>query len=555
MTRSIATSSVDGVETIAIGSPHSPRLRALLLAGSLAVIGLAAWDLSVPGLYYDETLFCNAALGGPRDGFVDLRWRGVPILLMQYIGALKAWLYYPLFRLVPVNPWTVRLPSILAGVAGGWLLVAACGRLSGWRAALFAIPLVLLDPAMLMHSRLDWGPTALMFLFRGLALFGIATWWQNGTPAGLWLLVAAGALGLFDKLNFLWIFAAAVVAMVVVAPRKCRSYATLHPVTAATQSMMIVALLGAGLWRAIGIVKVGLGPVDEPWAVRFQRAWVLLRHAVVGDGPLRVVGADGVEPARWMLPAYGLLLTVCIVCLTVGWRRMRLAPWAFTAVFALLVVAGFVATKSATGPHHAAVVAGLPGLLLAPLLATCLGRESGRGPERPLLMATLLAVGVIAGSMIATSVASIQAFAHPGNLLWDPARNRLAEFADTHPTGLFRTADWGLGTQLIGLTEGHVDVNDHWPDFTNPASARRALLTRPADRDLVILAHAPGAEVFPDAQRGLEAALRELGLVAEEVEVLPAADGRPLIRILRIPRPSGGGDGTPPTGASGPGPT
>jgi hypothetical protein len=534
----------------AAGGRRSRRLRAILLAASLAAVGLAAWNLAVPGLYYDETLFCNAALGGPTDGFVALRWQGVPILLMQYIGALKAWLYYPLFRLAPVNPWTVRLPAILAGVAGGCLLVAACGRLAGWRAALFALPLVLFDPALLMHSRLDWGPTALMFLFRGLALFGIADWWRRGTPGGLWLFVAAAALGLFDKLNFLWVFAAAPVAMVAAAPQKCRGYAERHPGACAGQALAIVGLLATGLWRARQIVRAGgIEPAGQSWSYRLHVAWNLLEHTLVGDGPLRVVGGDGVEPARWMLPAYGVAAAVAFIGLVLGWRlrRLRRRAWLFTVVFTLLVAAAFAATKSATGPHHAAVIAGLPGLVLAPLLAACLPRR-GRAVESASAVAALAATAILAGSMLVTSLASIRAFERPGNRAWDPAHNRLAEFADAHPCALFRTADWGLGNQLLGLTEGQATVNDNWPEFTSPASARRALLGRPADRELYIVAYAPGEEIFPAGWRGLAAELESLRLVPEEVAVLPAIEGRPLIRILKIPRPAAAESAPAPAG-------
>ena len=513
--------------------------RAWLAGAALAATVLAGWNLAVPGLYYDEALFCNAALGAPSDTFVALRWRGIPVLLMDYIGALKAWLYFPIFCVTPVNPWTVRIPAILAGVAGGVLLVAACRRLCGRAAAAFATPLVLLDPGLLMHSRLDWGPTALMFLCRGMCVYGIAIWWRRGTPGGLWLTVGAGALGLFDKLNFLWIFAAAAIALIVAARDKCRAYAQRHPVAAGGQAVAVVILLVAGLWRARGIVNAGLGPSGQSWSDRSHVAWFLLWHAVVGDGPLQFVGTNGVEPARWMVPAYWLLVAVSLACLIAGRRRFAVRPWLFVLLFTLLVAGAFAATKSATGPHHSAVIAGLPGLVLAPLLAAGAARGAGvRMVEKPLAIIALAVTAVMAGCMVATSVTSIRTFARPGNRAWDPAHNRLAEFAEAHSAAVFRTADWGIGTQIIGLTEGRVQVDDNWPQFATAASAVQALQARPRDRDLYVVVHAAGGEVFPAARRGLDQALGELGLVPTEVARLTGIDGRPLILILQIPRPA-----------------
>ena len=77
-----------------------PDLWVATLALTAVVIG--CWNLAMPGLQYDETLFCNAALGGPTDAFVCQRVYGVPILLMPYLGALKAWIYAPIFATLPV---------------------------------------------------------------------------------------------------------------------------------------------------------------------------------------------------------------------------------------------------------------------------------------------------------------------------------------------------------------------------------------------------------------------------------------------------------------------
>jgi hypothetical protein len=57
--------------------------------------------LSRPGCQYDELLFGNAALGvvDPHS-FLHRTVVGVPVLLMPYIGALKAYLYYPIFKIL-----------------------------------------------------------------------------------------------------------------------------------------------------------------------------------------------------------------------------------------------------------------------------------------------------------------------------------------------------------------------------------------------------------------------------------------------------------------------
>ena len=71
----------------------------------------AAGLIDAPGLQYDEVLFVNAATGEATNGlFVAKRILGIPVMLMGYVGALKAYLYYPVFRLFGVSAATVRWP-------------------------------------------------------------------------------------------------------------------------------------------------------------------------------------------------------------------------------------------------------------------------------------------------------------------------------------------------------------------------------------------------------------------------------------------------------------
>jgi len=74
---------------------------------------LASRHIGIPGPYYDKVLFVNAATGGTSHSFVSRCIFGVPVMLMSYIGALKAYLYFPLFKLFGVSAESIRLPVIL----------------------------------------------------------------------------------------------------------------------------------------------------------------------------------------------------------------------------------------------------------------------------------------------------------------------------------------------------------------------------------------------------------------------------------------------------------
>ena len=96
---------------------------AITLSAALFLLANGA-GLSDPGLQYDELLFVNAVLGDsyPYHGFIYSAPLGIPTMLMPYIGALKAWLYTPIFSVFGVTVDSIRLPALLlAALALGLL--------------------------------------------------------------------------------------------------------------------------------------------------------------------------------------------------------------------------------------------------------------------------------------------------------------------------------------------------------------------------------------------------------------------------------------------------
>jgi len=95
--------------------------NALAIAAAFVFVLVASHRIALPGLYMDEVDFVNAARGGPDNSMIYMRLGSVPLLIMPYLGALKAWLYAPIFWLFGVSALTIRLPAIL--IAGVTLLI------------------------------------------------------------------------------------------------------------------------------------------------------------------------------------------------------------------------------------------------------------------------------------------------------------------------------------------------------------------------------------------------------------------------------------------------
>src|SRR5215813_5473696 len=89
---------------------HWAKWELFVLLGLLAVyLGLATYKLHLPGLYYDEMLFVGPAAGERP----YVKFFGLPLLIFPYIGALKSWIYTPIFAVFGVSPVTIRLPAII----------------------------------------------------------------------------------------------------------------------------------------------------------------------------------------------------------------------------------------------------------------------------------------------------------------------------------------------------------------------------------------------------------------------------------------------------------
>src|SRR4030095_12568491 len=199
-----------------------------LILGVFILIG--CWNLRQPGLEYDEVLFANAALGHLDESFIayelDLGVIRVSLMLMTYIGALKAYIYGPIFELFPTTPLTVRLPVIIIGMIT--LVVTYCLliRLVDRRVALSVCWLLATDPSFVFHTRIDFGPTVLMMFLKMTSLLAFVNFVKSGWI--FWLALGSFLLGLgvLDKANFLWYVVGLVVATLVVWRKEVPTYLT-----------------------------------------------------------------------------------------------------------------------------------------------------------------------------------------------------------------------------------------------------------------------------------------------------------------------------------------
>lgn len=500
---------------------------------ALAAIILGCWKINQPGLYYDEMLFGNAAVGGKTNDFINLRLLNVPILLMDYIGAVKAWIYYPIFSIFPVNYLTVRLPAILLGVAGGLALVGALRKGFGRSAAMAGAVMILLDPTLITHSRVDWGPNALMFFFRGVLVYSLVSWVRTRNLKWAWLALAVGALGIFDKLNFIWIVFAFFGALVLVYSDKLREFRRTYPRQVLVMAGLGVAGLGFTIARAVKLAE----HTNIGWPERISAAFRLIRLTLAGGGALDFISGEGLRLEQWIWPGYLLAFVIGLLGIKFLFKNKTdktLYQW--TIVSVLLLAAAFIFTKTATGPHHSSVLSGPWQFALAPLVGA-FWDEAKLHPQRTRLFALWSALILIIAANVISNIVCIRAFASPTNPNWDTANTSAASFANQHPDACFVSTDWGIGTQVIAITKGHVCMTDAWPAFSKQEDAVHFINDLPKDKDIYIYTRLPEFENFKGHRANLLYALEMDHRRYEVNKTYNNQQGKPMIEILKLAQP------------------
>jgi Dolichyl-phosphate-mannose-protein mannosyltransferase len=515
-------------------------LRLAVGGGVLLFLLIAGWNVVEPGLYYDELLFVDAALGQPNNIFRHINFGPLPVMLMSYIGALKAWLYYPIFKLFGVTAYSVRWPMVLVGALTLWLNYRVLLKGFSRPVALVFLAMAAVEPATLFHTRLDWGPTALMMLFRSLMLLGTVQWLITREPKYLVALLLAAVLGVFDKLNFLWLCVALAASLLLVYPRFLLDFCRQRPRFCAITAV-VLAVIGLGIFsymRSQVPLEAEIGQDD--WHYRLLIVRNLLASTLSGSGVYAIVTLDPALVAFGMLQlqALGIALLAAVAVSLPLRHRINWRMTVFFLVFILSLLVALFFTKQATGPHHTATLAPLWLLLLAPLL----GQPFASGSDAPrwtqLVAGT--AVLLVCAASLRVDFLNLQGFQSQPSARWDRGSEALVAAIKRYPGRVVITADWGTGTIINGLTNGEVTVFDNWSGFVTYPDATtidnyEALI---ADRSPLFVLPAAGTATFPEARSNIMTLAQARNWQSTLEATINGHDGQPLFLLYSVELPA-----------------
>lgn len=502
----------------------------LPLACAGIFLALATVALDKPGYHYDEVTFVPVALRVLGDCGVDAAvTRSLNCYpLMQapgYVGAVKAWLHAPVFALFGVNVWTVRLPSILIGLTAVLVLWSFARRELGtiWAAALLA--LLVTDPLLLNHARLDWGPQMIAALMRVLSLAALWRWVQTGRMYWLLLLCGAFLTGFADKLNFVWVIGAWTAAAALFAGRpvldRLRAGKPWQPLIAGATAALL-------LWGVATLVRDAAGLSLPAHAgtlsvsAQFAKVWNLYAATFSGMSVInQVFGAD--VPVTI---AFNLLLlaqfTMAIALLAQGrpwtpaWRLLAY----LTAAMAFLAIA-ILATPQVHGSHHLVMLWPLPSLHLVTLLAISAQhagdprRAVGRGLRTSIATIGAVTWGLLLAWHLAMGFYYVDTWKNDRQYrpAFDPSIENLSRRLHGLEVDRVISVDRGLHQQLVTLADRRraADFRE-WSwllETTNPddGDLRGQVALHLAGKRVAFVLHAPSSTVLEGAGERLDALL------------------------------------------------
>jgi 4-amino-4-deoxy-L-arabinose transferase-like glycosyltransferase len=504
------------------------RLSAVVLGGLLvARVVLSLDGISRPGLQYDETLFVNAATLRIPGLFLTHSVHGIPLMVFPYIGALKSWLYDPLFAVFGTSPTVIRLPVVLLVCAGLVLLYLGTRELISKPVAILAFAVLCFDNSIFWLTRDDVGPSALEFFFKCAALFCAARFARGRSGRWLVLLLAVLALGVFNKLNFIWaVNAAAAVSVLVMARHR----------VALRSHRALVALWVGGLALLYGcfalyyfgdhIGSLGPGPggssLSQRWTLFEQGTRAILSGTWFYDYALGPLGPRNV--VVWIVV---VLFAAGTVASVISARTRNLAVGGL-AVATLLIALQNVITRQATaGWHYVGVYPFV--IVVAAYGAYALTRALLR---RALAVSIGLAcVGAAAlayqGVLMAKYFSALAG--EPANPAWSPAIYRLSKDL-RHTDARLYTADWGILDPLFALhpSRRYTELAFAFESPTSSSLQQLGRSFRAIPGRKLILTHAAGKLEFPRANANLFTALgKHLRLMSS----VAGRDGKPVFLI------------------------
>ncbi|MGD9504175.1 MAG: ArnT family glycosyltransferase, partial [Syntrophobacteraceae bacterium] len=434
------------------------------LLAILFFIVAASFKIRNPGLYYDEMIFVSGAHRISDALTWSTSWvdslRQLPIMVFRYIGALKAWLFFPIFYCFGYSPLTIRLPAILISAGTIYINYLTARK---WLGPFYGMAMGLLlatSPSLVFQSRVDWGPVVLMLFCKAISLYYFASLIQSRKISHLIYMVLAMVMGTYDKLNFVWIVTAFLLSSLIVYHSEILDLLK-------KQSRRLLIYLGIATIITMFVFATKIIPLVKlpdflELSNRVEHIWSLYTDTM-SNGGLHICFKHIpyiYNIYNWLFP-FSIFIFITIALsrflqrdFQLFCRQERPRLFVFFILLFLFTFIQIVVTPEAGGPHH--VMTLMPFDLFAFVISVSFIEEINL--SRLKYVSRRLAVAIIFSVVCINSYAVIKydgkfAGSHDYYARWSPAIYRLAATLVDYSASVdcIVFTDWGMALQVMAL--------------------------------------------------------------------------------------------------------
>jgi hypothetical protein len=533
---------------------HLARRIPIWLCVFLACLGFVlTGSVFIPylGIEADEALLGDPIFGPIIGDFrIRISHHIIPLMLMDYVGALKSWLYWPIFGTFKPSAESLRWPALMIGAVTIWLFYLLLDRVAGTRAALVGCFLLATDTVFLFTTEFDWGPVAIQHLMLVTACLLLFEFARTGSGKSLLGGFFALGLGLWDKALFAWLICGLGVAAVVIFPKDVMRRLTVRNVGVALAGFLLGAwpLLVFNArhhWRTFrnnaSFSAENVGQKAE-----------ILKRTINGSGLFGFMVNDSSSqpaevPERWwerastnianftnephrnfLLPA--LLLALAMAPLWGGSRRAIL----FGLIFMAAAWIQMALTKNAGGGvHHAVLLWPFPEFVVALALAEASGRWKRGGAVALGVVIVFLCIS----NLVLTNQYLANLVRYGPTVTWTDAIYPLSNSLAKESRQVI-VMDWDIYDPLLLMQRGGFPMRAGYFEIMNggPGQVEKAIEGMLASQPAVFVTHTPESQFFPLVNQKLETTAAALGYRKELLRAVADGHGRRVFEVYQFIR-------------------
>jgi len=520
-----------------------PRSTAgmLLSIATLLFIAIGLIVIPLAGIQDDEALFAAQLFTGGLPPYSLAIFRHhLPLMVFPYTGALKTYVYWPVFRLFRPNPYSLRVPMLLAGAATILIVYAFAKRIAGARAALLASVLLATDPTFLFSDTFDWGPVALQHL---LLVAGCLLIVRGSLRGGCFVF----GLALWDKAVFVWALAGLVAGILVAyLPEVRRVLADKRRVAGAALAFAIGAspLIVYNLKSGSETVRSTAHFAVEHLPLKFEE----MHRALNGGGLFRFLAAEEWEsdpkpagsPGARVATAihdvagnhrstpFPFAVLLAMLAAPLWWRTAYKKPALFSIAFMLTTFAAMAITRDAgEAIHHTVLLWPMPQLLVGAAVAAIGWRWAPVAAGAVLVASNLLVMNQY--------IFQLERFGADGG--FSDAIYPLSAQLPLAPGDHVYLSDWGAMQTLTLLHRGRLALMPVSAPFQTDEPdpvGKQVIANVLADPHGLFVGHVREREVFKGAGERLDAAARAAGYQRESEGIIGDSNGHPVFEMFRF---------------------